>query len=100
MVSEEGPVNPEFEALSPEETRPVSRDDVPDGLTVEQTEDWVSGDKQRAAAALEVEESKGSNSRTTLVESLRRLVNNEDNPASPTGPQVSPPISPGAEGTV
>jgi hypothetical protein len=99
MVSEEGPINPEFQALSPEETRPVSKDDVPDGLTVEQTEDWVSGDKQRAAAALAAEESK-DNARTTLVESLRRLVNNEDNPASPTGPQVSSAISPDAEGTV
>jgi hypothetical protein len=50
--------------------------DVPENMTVAETEDWVSGDKVRAQAALD-EERKRKEPRSSLVTSLERLANDE-----------------------
>ena len=48
-------------------------DGVPDG-TVAQVEDWVGGSTERAALALEAEEAKGDNARSTLVAALYKVL--------------------------
>lgn len=66
----EGPISDES---GNGETRQVSTDEVPAGSVTEVVQ-WVSDDKARAAAALEVEEAKGDSARSTLIETLERLV--------------------------
>lgn len=48
-------------------------DAVPDG-TIPAVIDWVGGDKDRAARALEAEQAKGETARTTLVNQLQQLL--------------------------
>ena len=51
--------------------------DVPKDMTVAETEDWVSGDKVRARAALDAENKRKDGPRSSLVTSLERLANDE-----------------------
>lgn len=97
--SQEGPINPEFgaEAYDPAQTRVDLQ--VPDGLSVQATEDWVAGDKERAKAALKAEEGKGDDARSTLVSKLEALANDEVGGIA-QGQPAGPAVTPGAEGTV
>jgi len=61
------------EALLPAGPDP---DEVPDG-TIVVVLDWVAGDPERAARALEAERAKGDRARSTLVEHLAELVNQQ-----------------------
>jgi len=69
----EGPRKPNTEA---EVHREVAKSEVPDGLSVAATLDWVSDDKARAEAALAVEKTSDS-PRQTLLHSLERIVNED-----------------------
>lgn len=51
---------------------PPADDAVPDG-TAKDVLDWVGDDKERAAMALDLEQAKGDNARSTLVASLTKL---------------------------
>ncbi len=87
------PVGGEVEATSPPPATPAEPDPVPTptppdeappgvitlnrGLvptgTAKDVIDWVSDDRDRAKAALEVEQGKGDDARTTLVARLSKL---------------------------
>jgi hypothetical protein len=56
--------------------RVIKQSEFPEGMTVEQTTDWVSGDKARAQAALDFENRQAS-PRTSLISSLQRIVNED-----------------------
>jgi hypothetical protein len=45
---------------------------VPEDMTVEQTLEWVAGDRRRAQAAIDAEESR-KEPRTTLIGNLQRI---------------------------
>lgn len=47
-------------------------DGVPEG-SAKQVLEWVGDDKERAAMALDIEQAKGDNARSTLVASLTKL---------------------------
>lgn len=68
----EGPVVPEGEG-DELAGRQVDAAEVPEGSVIE-VEQWVSGDRARAEAALDVEEAKGDDARSTLVQALKRVV--------------------------
>lgn len=48
-------------------------DGVPEG-SARQVMEWVGSDPERAAMALDIEQAKGDNARSTLVASLQKLV--------------------------
>lgn len=64
------------------------RSDVPEGMTVEQTVDWVSGDWRRAKAALAYEQATDA-PRSSLVLSLSRLAANEPPVGAADGPNAN-----------
>lgn len=68
----EGP-RKDTSADSVKETRQVHRNEVPEGSVLE-VEQWVSGDVARATVALKAEKAKGSDARSTLIESLERVI--------------------------
>jgi hypothetical protein len=61
-------------AVKVEET--VVTGELPDDLTVQETLDWVSGDKAKAKIALDAEE-KRENPRSGVTGALQRLVDDE-----------------------
>lgn len=93
----EGPLNPDHGDYDPAETREDLQ--VPEGLNVKETEDWVAGDKLRAEAALKVEKKKGGDARSTLVSTLETLANDETGGIAQE-PAAGRAVTPGAEGTV
>jgi hypothetical protein len=54
------------------EPRTVKQSEFPEGMTVEQTTDWVSADKERAQAALDYEHRQPT-PRTSLITALERI---------------------------
>lgn len=54
----------------------VETGELPEDLTVQETLDWVSGDKAKAKIALEAEEKRDS-PRSGVTSALQRLVNDE-----------------------
>ena len=76
-ASGRGPRPGAFAGKEPEEVESrAAHQELPESLTVEETLDWVSGDKARAQKALKAEE-KRDNPRNTLLTSLKPLVNDE-----------------------
>jgi hypothetical protein len=81
----EGPLSQRPQDI-PEEAKPLREGtlpdqgdavpELPDGLSVHDTLEWVSGDKRKAQVALDAE-NKGGGARTTLVHELERLLNDE-----------------------
>lgn len=54
------------------EPRTVKQTEFPEGMTIEQTTDWVSSDKERAQAALDHERAQPT-PRTSLITSLEKI---------------------------
>jgi hypothetical protein len=57
-------------------TETVATSELPEGLTVQETLDWVSGDKVKAKVALDAEEGRDK-PRSGVLDGLKALVEDE-----------------------
>lgn len=70
------PDAPDTREATADVEKTVVTGELPEDLTVQETLDWVSGDKAKAKVALEAEEGR-EHPRNGVVGPLQRLVNDE-----------------------
>jgi hypothetical protein len=83
-ANSQGPRKDLLKAKQDKTEQEVAVSQVPEDMTANETEDWVSGDTYRARAALAAEE-KREHPRSTVVTSLQRLADNETGAGIATG---------------